>query len=128
MKVVGSFLIWVSKLSSLTSPLAIITTVFVATAGLPCEPRGPAFLLKERQTSVQEARSRHQRVDSPSGGGGGWGRGQPAAVLPLLSSPGETLPGDDAERKPKTTTFTDVCKRSLCKIHFGLILCINIKG
>lgn len=33
------------------------------TAGLPREPGGPAFLLKERQTSVQETCSRHQRVD-----------------------------------------------------------------
>ncbi|CAB1460228.1 unnamed protein product, partial [Pleuronectes platessa] len=37
--------------------------------GLPREPGGSTFLLKERQTSVQEARSRHQRVDAAATGG-----------------------------------------------------------
>lgn len=36
----------------------------VVPAGVPREPGGSTFLLKERQTSVQEARSRHQRVDN----------------------------------------------------------------
>lgn len=34
-------------------------------AGVPREPRGSALLLQERQTSMQEARPRHQRVNPP---------------------------------------------------------------
>lgn len=61
-------------------------------AGLSCEPGGSAFLLKERQTSVQETRSCHQRVDGAAG----------------------------CKDKHKPTTFTDVCKCYSCKIHIGL--------
>lgn len=48
-----------------TAAVAMVTVVvcFVVAAGLPCEPGGPALLLQERQTSVQEACSRHQRVE-----------------------------------------------------------------
>lgn len=66
------------------------------TAGVPREPGGTAFLLKERQTSVQETRSRHQRVDL----GGG------------------DTTGCNDEHEP--TSFTDVCKSSLCKIHLEM--------
>lgn len=39
-----------------------LNSVWSAPAGLPCEPGGATLLLQERQTSVQETRSRHQRV------------------------------------------------------------------
>lgn len=42
--------------------------LFVVPAGLQCEPGGSAFLLQERQTPVQEARSRHQCVDDQKEG------------------------------------------------------------
>lgn len=39
-----------------------MSVAFVVVSGVSREPGGPALLLQERQTSVQEARSRYQRV------------------------------------------------------------------
>lgn len=64
---------------------------------------------------MQEARSRHQRVD------------QKAADLLLWPPPGATLSGVENEPKPTTTTFARcVCKGSSCKIHFGFSFCALI--
>lgn len=61
-----SFIFTVTPSDSLApSAVATVTAVVccVVATGLSCEPGGPALLLEERQTSVQEARPRHQRVE-----------------------------------------------------------------
>lgn len=67
----------------------IAIVIHVIISGLSLEPWGSTFLLQERQTAVQEARPRHQRVDRP-----------------LLEQTGAAAGWHDDRRDPKTTTTT----------------------